>query len=101
MPVQNGSLYDWFDATITSTGGQGVQSLGFCAAFRSDQAVSAGQVLYTLSDATTDTVTLPALGGSGNPEYVFIGYTAPTGKTITRVQAARTSAAGGGYVSHR
>ena len=42
VPVQNGSLYDWFDATITSTGGQGVQSLGFCAAFRNDQAVSAG-----------------------------------------------------------
>ena len=99
VPVQNDSLYDWFDATIASSGAQGIQSLGFCAAFRNDQAVSAGQVLFTLSDATTATVTLPALGGSGNPEYVFIGYTAPTGKTITRVQASRTSQAGGGGTS--
>ena len=29
-------LYDWFDAQITSTGGQGVKAIGFCAAFRND-----------------------------------------------------------------
>ncbi len=98
VPTQPDSLYDWFDATITSTG-QGVTAIGFCAAFRNDQSVAAGQVLYTLSDSTTGSVSLPALGGAGNPEYVFIGYQAPTGKTITRVQASRTSAAGGGYVS--
>ena len=90
VPVLNGGLYDWFDATITSTGDKGVRALGFCVAFRTDQVVAAGQVLYTLSDATTETITLPALGGPGNPEYVFIGYQAPAGKTITRVQASRT-----------
>ncbi len=99
VPSTPDSLNDWFDATITSTGGQGVQSLGFCAAFRNDQAVPAGQVLFTLSDSTTGSVTLPALGGSGNPEYVFIGYTAPTGKTITRVQASRASTVGGAWVT--
>ena len=99
VPTQPDSLYDWFDATISSTGGRGVKAIGFCAAFRTDQTVAAGQVLFTLSDATTGTIALPALGGAGNPEYVFIGYQAPAGKTITRVQAARTAAAGGGYVS--
>ena len=72
-----------------------MQALGFCAAFRNDQAVAAGQMVYTLSDATTETITLPALGGSGNPEYVFIGYQAPAGKTITRVQAARPARSAG------
>ena len=99
VPTQSDSLYDWFDATITSTGGLGVKALGFCAGFRNDQVVSAGQVLYTLSDGSTGSVTLPALGSSGNPEYIFIGYQAPAGKTITRVQASRTSGPGGGYVS--
>ncbi len=99
VPNQPDSLYNWFDASIATTGSQGVQSIGFCAAFRNDQAVPAGQVLFTLSDSTTGSVTLPALGGSGNPQYVFVGYTAPTGKTITRVQASRTSTPGGGYVT--
>jgi hypothetical protein len=99
VPSTPDSLNDWFDATITSTGGQGVKALGMCVAFRNDQAVPAGQVLYTLSDATTDSVSLPALGGGGNPEYVFIGYQAPTGKTISRVQASRASTVGGAWVS--
>ena len=99
VPVLNGGLYDWFDATITSTGDKGVRALGFCVAFRSNQEVKAGQVLYTLSDATTATIDLPVLGNAGNVEYIFIGYQAPAGKTITRVQASRTDAAGGGYVS--
>ncbi len=99
VPSTPDSLNDWFDATITTTGGQGVQSLGFCVGFRNDQAVPAGQALFTLSDSTTAFVTLPALGGAGNPEYVFIGYTAPTGKTITRVQASRASTVGGAWVS--
>jgi hypothetical protein len=98
VPNASDGAYDWFDATISSTGGQAVTALGFCVAFRSDQSVPAGQVLFTLSDATTGTIALPALGG-GNPQYVFIGYQAPAGKTITRVQASRTGTPGGGYVS--
>jgi hypothetical protein len=91
-------ITDWFDATIATTGGQGVTALGFCATFRNDQAVDAGQAVFTLSDGTTGTVSLPALGGA-NTRHVFIGYQAPTGKTITRVQASRTSTVGGAWVS--
>ncbi len=99
VPTLSDGLYDWFDASITSTGGQGVQSLGLCAAFRNEQEVSAGQIVFTLSDATTESIALPTLGNVGNPEYVFIGYQAPAGKTITRVEGSRTQFPGGGYVS--
>ena len=95
-PITDGGITDWLDASITTTGGQGVKALGFCVCFRNDQAVDAGQAIFTLSDATTETVTLPALGGASNPQYVFIGYQAPAGKTITRVQASHTSTVGGG-----
>ncbi len=98
-PNTVGGITDWLDASITSTGGRGVQSLGFCAAFRNDQAVPAGTAIFTHNDGTTGTVTLPALGGSGNPQYVFIGYTAPSGKTITRVQASHTSSVGGAWIA--
>lgn len=96
--------WDCFDATITTTGGQGVQALGFCQAYRNDQEVwnldhSGGTAVFTLSDGSTATVILAALGGPTNPEYVFIGYKAPTGLTITRVQVGRTDQAGGGYTA--
>ncbi len=90
---------DWFDATITTSSGDGVAALGFCAAFRNDQAVPAGQMVFTLSDSTTDTINLPALGGAGNPQYVFFGYQAPAGTTISRVQASRASTVGGAWIS--
>ena len=101
FPTHPDSLYDWLDATITSTGGKGVNAIGFCVAFRDDIEVAVEQfVKYTLSDGTTATVELPALGGDGNPEYVFIGYQAPANKMITRVQAGRaTTLNGGGYPS--
>jgi hypothetical protein len=88
-----GDPNNWFDATITTTGGQGVAALGFCAGLRNDQAVANGHttggVLYTLSDGSTARTDLPILGGAGNIEYVFIGYQAPAGLTITRVQAGQ------------
>ncbi len=98
-PNTVGGITDWLDASITSTGGKTVTALGFCACFRNDQAVPAGQAIFTLNDSTTGTVTLPALGGSGNPQLVFIGYQVPAGKSITRVQASHTSTVGGAWVS--
>ncbi len=97
-PNTVGGTTDWVDASITATGGKGVIALGFCACFRNDQAVDAGQAIFTHNDGTTGTVTLPALGNT-NPRLVFIGYQAPTGKTITRVQASHTSTVGGAWVS--
>ncbi len=97
-PNTVGGTTDWLDATITSTGGKGVVALGFCACFRDDQAVDAGQAIFTHNDGTTGTVTLPALGYT-NPRLVFIGYQAPAGKTITRVQASHTSTVGGAWVT--
>ncbi len=98
-PNTVGGTTDWLDATITTTGGKSVVAIGFCAAFRNDQAVPAGQIIYTFSDSTTASTSLPALGGSGNPQFVFIGYQAPAGKIITRVQASRASTVGGAWVA--
>lgn len=103
VPTVSGGMNNWFEADIATTGGQGVSALGFCAGFRNDQQVFAGQALFTLSDGSTVAIDLPALGidssHPNDPEYIFLGYQAPAGLTITRVEASRTSLPGGAYAS--
>lgn len=93
-------LHNYFDAKITTTGGNGVGAVGVCVSFRSDQKVYGGPLTATLSDGSTETLGLPDMGVTsipGNWQRVFIGYQAPAGKTITRIELCRSPFPGGGY----
>ena len=79
--------------SIIATGGQGVAALGFCAAFRNDIRNAAGQAIFTLSDGSTASIDVPAIGGSVDDHNLFIGYQAPAGLTITGVRTTRMGAA--------
>ena len=67
---------------LPARAGRACRALGFCACFRNDQAVDAGQAVFTLSDATTETVSPPALGGTA---------TRSTCSLVTRRRRARRS----------
>lgn len=94
--TDDGLLYNYFDARITTTGGKGVGAIGFCVACRNSITVPASPVTVTLSDGSTDTIDMPAVGLGTPYLYFFVGYQAPAGKTITRIEASRAPITGGG-----
>ena len=81
-------LYNYFDAKITTTGGKGVGAIGFCVSCRSSVKVPASPLTVTLSDGSTDVINMPITGYTTSYLYFFVGYQAPAGKTITRIEAS-------------
>lgn len=81
--------WDAFGMQISTTAGQpGVQALGFCM-IPASAWTTGKKILFTMSDGSTCTITLPTLSGSTG---YFIGYQADPGLTIARVQAGRAAA---------
>ncbi len=89
---------NWFAASISvDAPGMGVSAIGFAADGRDTQATNAGTIYLDLSDGSLvelDYGTFGGVPGSG----MFLGYQAPAGMFITRIECTRDAGAGNSYV---
>lgn len=91
VETRSGDLNSWFDTTFsTSDLTEGIGAIGFCVSARTDVWTSAGQAIFTLSDGSVETVDIDDFGGGDpTPQNIFVGYQAPTGKTIAEIVCSR------------